>query len=334
MDIIRIRGISLFIVAFLNLILALFLWSKSKNDKAKLWLGVTALSSGLYAFLCGGTYYFWQPDSIVSIYWWRSTWLGILTIPSFNIFTYYFIENTKNIKTKVVLFYLGAFIISYFAITTNLFAKEIYPNGINNIVGNTGRLDFLGRAYILFGLLIALANLFKKYFKVDNEKKSQLKYFILGTSIFAISAIIIVSIIPFVLGWSPYYDAPAFLSFIWVAFTTYAIFKYNIFNIRILASELLTFSVWILLFIRTVFSANFQDLVLNIILSIFLTVLGVLFLRGVHKENELNKRLLEEAQKNFDFEKRLRKTFAEIAEEQTRKIEKIISEKVNKEFKN
>lgn len=327
MDIIRIRGIFLFVVAFLNLVLALLLWSKSKNDKTKLWLGVTALFSGLYAFLCGGTYYFWQPGSITSIYWWRSTWLGILTIPAFNIFTYYFTENTKNVKIKAILFFLGAFVISYFAITTNLFAKEIYPDKINNIVGATGRLDFLGRAYIFFGLLIALLNLFKKYFRSDGEKKSQLKYFIWGTSIFTISAVIIVSIIPFVLGWSPYYDIPAFLSFIWVAFTTYAILKYNLFNIRILTSELLTFSVWILLFVRTVFSENFQDLILNIILSISLTVLGILFLRGIYKENELNKKLLEETKKNLDFEQRLRNTFAEIINKQTKEIEKIISEK-------
>ncbi|MFH1643572.1 MAG: histidine kinase N-terminal 7TM domain-containing protein [bacterium] len=333
MDILKIRGISLFIVAFLNLILALLLWKKSKNDKAKIWLGVTALFSGLYAFLCGGTYFFWNPYSIVSIYWWRSTWLGILTIPSFNIFTYYFTGNTKNLKIKATVFYLVAFIISYFAITTNLFAKEIFPNEFN-IVGATGSLDFLGRAYILLGLLIALTNLFKKYFKVGNDKKSQLKYFIWGTSIFTISVIIIVSILPFVLGWSPYYDIPAFLSFVWVAFTTYAILKYNLFNIRVFASELLTFGVWILLFVRTIFSVNFQDLILNIILAISLTIIGVLFLRSVYKENELNKKLLEDAQKNLDFEQRLRKTFAEIAEEQTKKIEKIIFNKIDRNLKN
>lgn len=326
MDILEIKGIVLFIVAFLNLVLSLLLWMKSKNDKAKFWLGFTALASGVYAATCAGTYYFWQDYSVYSIYWWRATWLGVFILPPFNIFTYYLSRNIKHIKLKALLFFAGAFVIGFFAITTDLFVKSAYPSGMY-VTGLSGSLDYLGRIYIFIGLLVPLINIVKKYFESDKQEKIRLRYFVLGVSIFSVVGIITTAIIPFFIKESPYYDIAAYFSFVWVAFTTYAILKHHLFDIKVFASEVLTFCIWVILFIRILFSANPQDFLLNITLSVLLTVLGVLFLRGVYKENELNKKLLDETKTNLDFEKRLRGTFAEIVEEQTKKIERIVSNK-------
>ncbi len=179
MDIIKIRGIILFIIAFLNLLLALFIFSKSKNDKTKFWLGILALSSGLFAFTCGGSYFFWQEYSITSAYWWRATWLGIFIIPSLNIFTYYFTKNTKNIIIKGIILYSVALVISFLALTTDLFVKTLYPNRSGMfLTGPTGSLDFLGRIFILVGFLIALTSLLRKYIKSSHDEKLKFNYFI------------------------------------------------------------------------------------------------------------------------------------------------------------
>ena len=55
-----------------------------------------------------------------------------------------------------------------------------------------------------------------------------------------------------------------------------------------------------------------------------------MFLKTTYKEIELNKKLLEKTKKDLDIEQRLRKIFAEIAEEQTKKIERIVFDKNKK----
>ncbi|MEK7481847.1 MAG: histidine kinase N-terminal 7TM domain-containing protein, partial [Patescibacteria group bacterium] len=147
MDILKLRGISLFVVAFCLLILALIIWQRAEKDKVKIWLGFSAFFTALYAFFCGGTYFFWQADSTASVYWYRTTWLGVFILPSFIIFTYYFAQNLKYLKMKMFLLYLGAVIISYFALTTNLIVKFVYLK-YPNISSLAGKLDFLGRLYI------------------------------------------------------------------------------------------------------------------------------------------------------------------------------------------
>lgn len=50
MDILKLRGISLFVVAFCLLILALVIWQRAEKDKVKIWLGFSAFFTALYAF--------------------------------------------------------------------------------------------------------------------------------------------------------------------------------------------------------------------------------------------------------------------------------------------
>ena len=140
MDILKLRGISLFVVAFCLLILALVIWQRAEKDKVKIWLGFSAFFTALYAFLRRNLF-FWQADSMASVYWYRTTWLGVFLLPSFIIFTYYFVQNLKYLKIKAFLLYSGAVIISYFALTTNLIVKSVYFR-YPNISSSAGELDF------------------------------------------------------------------------------------------------------------------------------------------------------------------------------------------------
>lgn len=231
MDIFDLRGIILFICAFLNLLLALFLWQRSKRRKDIFWLSITALFSGLYAFFCAGVYSFWSPDSFASVLWYRATWLGVLMIPPFVLFTYFFTENIKKIKLKALFLYLGAALIGYLALTTTLFLESVhleYPN----ISGIAGPLDTLGRLFIFFGVVVGLKNLFKDYFKSTGFRKLQIRYFVAGTVIYALAGTLFTAIIPLFVGESAYYDLLAYFSLIWMFLTTYAITRYRLMDIR------------------------------------------------------------------------------------------------------
>lgn len=283
MDILKLRGISLFIVAFCLLILALILWQKSEKDRVKLWLGLSALFSAFYAFFCGGTYFFWEADSIASFYWYKTTWLGVFLLPPFIVFTYYFVQNLKYLRIKAFLLYLGAVIVSYLALTTDLIVKSVYLK-YPNISSLTGKLDFLGRLYISVCVALILINLLKEFFKSSGFRKLQLKYFILGITIFFITGIITTAIIPFLIGESPYYDITAYASFIWVGLTTIAIFKYHFLNSKIIAAQLLVFIIWIATFINFIMEETFRGHLLTGGSLIFMIVAGILLIKSVIKE--------------------------------------------------
>lgn len=116
-----------------------------------------------------------------------------------------------------------------------------------------------------------------------------------------------------------------FLVAVGMIVVAYGIVKHHLFNIKLLISELLVFTIWIFVIARTALSANSQELVINGVLTALVFAVGVLLMRSVSKEVEAEKEVAGEIEQSLQLERRLRQTFAEIAEEQTKKIEKIVS---------
>ena len=195
MDILKLKGIILFVLAFLNLTFAFFLWRRSGKDKATFHLGLAAFFSAFYAFTCGGTNFFWGQyyPYHFQLLWTRSTWLGVLILPAYLTFVYYFTGRIKYIKLKSFLWYLGAGIISYLALITPYFIKPVqvkYPYMFEIF----GVLQPLGRFYILLAIVVGLIYILKEYFKSQGFRKLQIKYFILGIIIYSIAGIIFTGI--------------------------------------------------------------------------------------------------------------------------------------------
>ncbi len=313
MELLKIRGIFLFIISFSLVILALAAWQRARGDKAKMWLGYSAFFVALYAFFCGGTYFFWKADSIASIYWYRTTWLGIFLLPPFIIFTYHFVQNIKYLKIKEFFLYVIAIAIGWVALGTNLIVKSVYFK-YPNISSMAGPFDFLGRAYIAVCVAVILFNLLKEYFKSDGFRKIQLQYFILGVTIFFVTGIITTAIIPLMTGESSYYDIAAYASFFWVALTAMAIFKYNLFNIKVIATELLMFLVWISIFINFIVANSLREKFVFGGLLLFLLAFGILLVRSVLREvaqRERLEKLTEDLQKANEELKRTEQLKAE-----------------------
>ncbi len=301
MDILGIRAITLFATSFLNLILAFVLWYNSKKDKAKLWLGFAGFFSGLFSFFCGATYLFWGSDANISMFWYKTTWLGILMLPCFIVLGYYFIGNVKYLKIKALIMYIIAFIILYLVFTTDLFIKSLKLEG-NNIASINGNFDIVGRIYIFFCLIWGLYNLLKNYFKTTGHKKNQLKYFILGASIYFVGGVVSIAIIPFITKESSYYDIAAYFSFIWVALTAYAILKYKLMDIRVITTELFAFALWIILLIKLFASNGLTEIIINSTILLVVIFFGILLIRSVIKE-------VEQREKIEKIEKELKKAY-------------------------
>jgi len=279
MDILKFKGIILFIVAFLNLAFAFFLWRRGRKEKATFHLGWVAFFSAVYAFTYGGVWLFEN-----KLFWSRATWLGVLVLSAYITFIYYFTETTKHLKLKSFFWYFGAIIISYLALTTPYFIEKVYPEHPCPFLEGGGPLEPLGRVYVITCLGISLFYFLKEYFKSQGFRKLQLKYFILGIAIYSGGGVLFAGILPLL---SPefikYVDLSAFLSVFFVGFTSYAILRYRLMELRFVLGRTAVYILSILAEIVIAFLMIFLNTQLgfllpaNIILVIALIIIALSF---------------------------------------------------------
>jgi len=259
MNILILRGIGLFLVAFLNLLLFLLLWTRRRKNKEAFYVSHVAIFSAIYAFACGGVYFFWDSHSTYYVLWHRSTWLGAFLIPAYLKFVYYLTGNTRHLKIKSFFLYLGAAAISFTSLTTPYFLKSAYLK-YPHIVGVTGVLDPVGRLYIFFCVAVGIFYLLKEYFRSQSFRRLQLRYFIIGITIWAIAGVTTTSIIPLFQKEGAYYDIAAYFSFVWVALTSYAVLKYRLFDVRLVLGRLAVYFFSAATFIGVAFFVLFLNI--------------------------------------------------------------------------
>lgn len=286
MDIFQIRGIIHFICVFSNLFFAFILWLKGKS-KATFHLGWVAFFSALYSFTYG-IYWFSEENEL---FWIRATWLGVFILPAYITFVYYFTGRTIFLKLKSFFWYFGAVTISYFALATPHIIESVtkFP-----YIEKVGPLEPVGRLYVITSLVVGFIYLFKEYFKSQGFRKLQIKYFILGSSIYAVGGIFFAGILPLL---SPKFisliDISAFLSVFWVGLTTYAIFKRELFEIRVILTELLVGLISLILLIQVFLTEEFLAKIFGFILFLLFCLISYLLIRATHREIKA-KEILEE----------------------------------------
>lgn len=156
--------------------------------------------------------------------------------------------------------------------------------------------------YVMFLVIVFNLSFYKltvEYRKSKGVHKKQVLFIILGTTLSTYPAFITNLIMPwigiFVLNWLGQI-ATIFLTI----FTTYAIFKHHLFNIKMIFSEILLGLMGIILFIYIFLSDSTYEVIVSIIFFLIFVGLGYNLLRellrGIKRENELqvsNKRLAD-----------------------------------------
>src|SRR3989344_3424201 len=133
---------------------------------------------------------------------------------------------------------------------------------------------------MFFGVLL----LVRKTLKTTGPIKNQFKLVLTGTVFTFILIFLFNIILPNVylivkfISFTPIYFLP------YIFFTSYAVLKQGLFNVKVIATELLVFSLWILILVRTLLSDRWQDWALNGGLLIILVVIGIFLIRSVFRE--------------------------------------------------
>lgn len=309
----QINGIFLFLVAVVQLMLAFIYWFRGKS-KATFHFGWAAFFGAIYLFSLGGFIFFEHNK----LFWMKNCWFGLLITPAYLMFVYYFTERTKYIKLKSLFWYSTGSIIVFLAITTNYFTEGIssdYP--FKDI---RGPLDPLGRIYIASSLTLGLIYLFKKYFQSTGFKKWQLKYFTLGIVSHIGGAVIDGVVFPL------FFPVPLSVTGILMSsaailgsvLVVYAIFKREIFGIKVILTEILVGAIGIILLIQSFLSQTLAAKTLGFATFFAFLLVGYLLIRATQKEI----RRKEEAERLAAELKQLNETLEDRVKERTKELEK------------
>ena len=162
---------------------------------------------------------------------------------------------------------------------------------------------FLFVPVILSLVLGGIILLFRKTRKAKYVERDQLRDVLIGTSITYMLIILFNLILPVVFNNSFFVSYAPIFTLPFIIFTSYAILKHGLFNVKVIATELLVFALWILVLVRTLLSDRWQDGVLNGGLFVVLVVVGIFIIRSVQKEVALRERvegLMKELNKSND----------------------------------
>lgn len=204
-----------------------------------------------------------------------------------SVFFYFFCVSFPEGKIDVIkkwVFYLTAIIFSILSFS-NLIINHI--SFVDNIIDFQRGYLFIPYALGIFSFFTAgLVNLTQKYRKASTHvQRLQILYVLIGLFVSVFLASILNLILPQI------FLLPLEISrigiysiLVFCILTSYAILKHHLFNIKVIATEILTFAIWIILVIKLLLGQTWQDCIIDGGLLFFVIFFGILLIRSVIKE--------------------------------------------------
>ncbi len=271
-------GIIGIIIGVTNLVIGFLVYIYDRKNITKQWWVLFAASVSIWGF---GSYIISISDNPTdALFWWRIVHIGIIMIPSsFLIFTTHFFGIQSLRKTFSLLtiscIFLSLNFTNYFIRSVRLLFENIYYDGPPTI------LYFLFFIFFSFCMLMVVFISVKSYFKTsDVSRKRQILYFAIATTIGSLGGS--TSFLPvFGINFYPYLNASIIL---FPFIIGYAILRYGLFDLKAVITELLMFSIWIILFLKSFFSTTTQDSIVSWSLFAIVVIIGINLIISVRKE--------------------------------------------------
>ncbi len=199
----------------------------------------------------------------------------------------------SSIKPVIRFFLFAPGVLFFFLpYIDGLVVKEISSLTLLGYKGILGPLFVSYSLYFLFYVLIFIILLYKaQNNSSDKLYKLQIRFVILGIFLYGFSALTASLILPNFFNIFDYtlLDAPSLIFF--VGFTAYSILKLHLFNIKVIATELLVFSLSGFIFIRALLSEERSEQLINGGMFICIVVVGTFLIKSVIREVSQRERI-------------------------------------------
>lgn len=277
-------NISILIIMLVNSLYGLIVYSRNRKDKINFLFFILTISISMWGLSMFLYRAFTDHESV--LLWSKLLYFSAITIPSaFIYFVIVFPDSNTRLSNyqKYLIPVLPAF----------LCILSLYPGGfiydvILSPVGETF-IVFNKLTHILFGLYVvsyfsySYWILYKKFIEANAVLKSQLGYIFIGT--FGSTMITLITNLGLLyFGYFAYNWVGQVGIIFMITLIFYSILKFKLFNIKVIATELFVFILWIFIFIKFFLSESSGEKIINSILLLLLVVIGTLLIKSVIKE--------------------------------------------------
>lgn len=287
------------LVVILNFIVGIVILSRGFKNKVNLLFGLISFGVALWAAAILGFYLIETPLARFWILGTHSAAAAIAVI--FLIFTF----NFPTLLTKKIYIRLMPLVPFFIILYYLLFTKEVIGNvhGISYEVSN-GYIFY--SFFVMVCFFIGYYALFLQYKNSsNNEQKLQVKYVLVGAILSSLLASVSDLMLPYFGIFEYNWLGPIFTFFL-VGATAYAILKHHLFDIKVVATELLTFAICLIISVRTFLSGTVQDLAINGAILILVFFFSILLIRSIIKEvkqKEKMEKMAGDIEKAYEAEK-------------------------------
>ena len=272
----------------LSLLLASYVYENNKNSKVNRTFLFLIFSSMFWIFANFMTDL--ASDLFSILLWSKLTLIGPIGIGYFFYRMSIFFPKEKKVNKLYGVFALlgGLLLLAFVPTRFNILSVFIGENNIPAII--PGPLYFFFLLYFLTVLLLSFVNLFRGYKTLNHLERLQISYISLGVGLSALFGSITNLVLP-LLGYSEFVNFGPYFILIFIFFSSYAIIKYKLFDIKILTTQLLVFSLSIFIFLRALLGDSLQEKIINGVLFVLVAVVGYFLIKSVFREVEQREKI-------------------------------------------
>lgn len=281
-------------------ILGLFVYFKNKKSIINRSFFLFTFTVSIWA---AALFFYTHPILIGPLGWIKITYfLSFFPVSAFFYFSSVFSGKDPATLSKPILIYWIVSILFIFTIFfTDFFIQgvQLKPWGYDTINGPA--YPFYG-IFVLFYVIQGIISLHKKLKKSEGVEALQLKYILIGVYLFGFFTILPDIILPIFLGTSEYFWTSPLASFFFIVFTTLAIIRYHLFEVKIILTELLVGAMGIVLLIQIFLAPTSGWRISSLVIFSLFCIFGYLLIKYSHQEEKTKEQLQKSYQelKNLD----------------------------------